>query len=847
MGSAARRVRRLWGALRRELRAARSAALILVLGLILTAGATGYVARQVADDARASLDREAAAAEDAVADRLARYLDALQGTRGLFAASVAVDREEWAAYVRALDLPGRYPGTRSVAYVRWVPAADEAAFLAEMRAGGVPDYAIQGAGGAAAYAPLAYIEPLTAASRRALGFDALADPIRRPALERARDTGLPAATAGTALASEASGVEQRSVILYVPVYRGGGVPGSVEARRAALEGFVLTGWRMDDLMAGVLGPQPGATLAFAITDSPETGVGRLLYASDGAGAATTTAALARPDQRRTLDVAGRTWTLGFVARSGPDRRVPALVAGVGLALSLLLGLLARAWGLRQLAAAAESFNSLFAASEAITINEGGRVVAINPAYTALLGWELADVVGRPGMELVVPVDRATATAWAATGDERPYTVRLRRKDGTTVLVEVVGRAIRYRGRAVRLATLRDVTARARAEAALRASEERFRSAFEHAAIGKALVAPDGRWLRVNRTLCTLLGYTEAALLATTFQTLTYPDDLDADLEQVRRLLQGEIATYQLEKRYIHQDGHLVWGLLSVSLVRDEAGAPLHFIAQIQDIGARRLAEEALATRTRELEAKTREQEAFVYTVAHDLRAPLLSMQGMAGILLEECAPRLGDERLYVERLAANAGRMQALLDELLELSRVGRVDIEPEAVPLDAVVADVCAQLQHSLAARGARVDVAGPLPTVRANRTRMVQLFANLIANAVHYTPPERLPLVRIAAAPHADGWELTVADNGVGIPAAYRDKVLGLFQRLPAGKALNPGGTGAGLAIVARIVDTHGGALWFDVAEGGGTTVHVTLPPVPGVPATIAGLNARREGLPA
>ncbi len=300
----------------------------------------------------------------------------------------------------------------------------------------------------------------------------------------------------------------------------------------------------------------------------------------------------------------------------------------------------------------------------------------------------------------------------------------------------------------------------------------------------------------------------------------------------------------------------VTAMLGLALVVGWNARLLH----LADAARARLEAERLAThraleaRTRELEAKTREQEAFLYTVAHDLRAPLLSMQGLANILVEDYAPRLGDGCEYLERIVANAEKLQALLDELLALARVGRVDNDLEPVALDNVVADVCAQLQHTLTARGARVDVAGPLPTVRANRVRMVQLFANLIANAVHYTPPERAPAVCIAAAPHADGWELTVADNGVGIPAAYRDRVLGLFQRLPAGKALNPGGTGAGLAIVARIVDTHGGALWFDAAEGGGTTFHLTLPraasaaalPDPPTAAVIARPTTPREGIP-
>jgi PAS domain S-box-containing protein len=139
----------------------------------------------------------------------------------------------------------------------------------------------------------------------------------------------------------------------------------------------------------------------------------------------------------------------------------------------------------------------------------------------------------------------------------------------------------------------DITERKQAEAALRESEERFYNAFEHAAIGMALVATDGRWLKVNRALCEIVGYSEEELLATTFQAITHPDDLEADLGYVRQMLAGEIHTYQMEKRYIHKLGHVVWILLSVSLVRGDRAQPLYFIAQIQDITARKQAEASL--------------------------------------------------------------------------------------------------------------------------------------------------------------------------------------------------------------------------------------------------------------
>src|SRR5262249_40934337 len=136
--------------------------------------------------------------------------------------------------------------------------------------------------------------------------------------------------------------------------------------------------------------------------------------------------------------------------------------------------------------------------------------------------------------------------------------------------------------------------RRRAEEALQRSEEQFRSTFTHAAIGMALVALDGRFLKVNSALCALIGYGEAELLALTFQEITHPDDVDDDVRQLRRLLEGEISSYQMEQRYLRKDGGVAWIWLSGSIVRDERGVPLHYIAQIEDITVRKEVEAALA-------------------------------------------------------------------------------------------------------------------------------------------------------------------------------------------------------------------------------------------------------------
>jgi PAS domain S-box-containing protein len=134
---------------------------------------------------------------------------------------------------------------------------------------------------------------------------------------------------------------------------------------------------------------------------------------------------------------------------------------------------------------------------------------------------------------------------------------------------------------------------------LRESEQRFRGAFEFAAIGMALVAPDGRWLRVNRSLCNIVGYEAEELLASNFQSITFKDDLHTDVNQMRQMLAGHLSNYDMEKRYIHKDGHTVWALLSVSLVRGTAGEALYFVSQIQDISERKRLEHALREATHE--------------------------------------------------------------------------------------------------------------------------------------------------------------------------------------------------------------------------------------------------------
>lgn len=185
----------------------------------------------------------------------------------------------------------------------------------------------------------------------------------------------------------------------------------------------------------------------------------------------------------------------------------------------------------------------------------------------------------------------------------PYELQLQiiTAKGKEKWIRTVGQAEFENGKCIKTyGTFQDIDIEKRMQDQLAQSELRFREAFENSAIGIALVSPDGKWLKVNNQICEITGYTEDELLKTTFQDITHPDDLNLDLNNVQDLLEGKIESYKMEKRYIHKYGHVVWVLLSVSLVRDGNGEPLHFVSQIEDITQRKIAEQELSRVNHEL-------------------------------------------------------------------------------------------------------------------------------------------------------------------------------------------------------------------------------------------------------
>jgi signal transduction histidine kinase len=228
----------------------------------------------------------------------------------------------------------------------------------------------------------------------------------------------------------------------------------------------------------------------------------------------------------------------------------------------------------------------------------------------------------------------------------------------------------------------------------------------------------------------------------------------------------------------------------------------------------------------DLQGKNAELDTFVYSVSHDLKAPLVTIQGMAGLLLEEYRSQLPEEAArYLGRIQANAHQMEQLILDLLALSRIGREARAATAVSLAEVVDDVVADLAGPIRKRAIQL-VRGELLTLWGIRTQVEQVMGNLVGNAVKYLGDTSQGRVEVGAVDRGAFVECSVQDNGIGIDPAYHERIFEVFQRL---KDVEVEGTGVGLAIVKRIVQASGGRIWVESAKGQGATFHFTWPKGP------------------
>jgi PAS domain S-box-containing protein len=364
--------------------------------------------------------------------------------------------------------------------------------------------------------------------------------------------------------------------------------------------------------------------------------------------------------------------------------------------------------------------------------------------------------------------------------------------------------------------------------ALVESERAFASTFDEAPIGIAHTSLEGRWLRVNRSLCGLLGYTQADLMATSFMAVTHADDVEQDTREMKRLSEGAIPKYEREKRYLHKDGHFVSAKLTAVLHRDAAGSPRYFISTVEDVTGRVRLEGQLR-QGQKMEAVGR----LAGGIAHDFNNLLTVIIGYSDLVLHQLepgAPVRGD----VEEIRHAGKSAAALTQQLLAFSR--RQILQPQILDLNAIVTHMGELLRRLIGEDvELRTRLAEPLDRVCADAGQVEQIVMNLALNARDAMPQggsltvetanEELDARWVAQHPGASEGHhvmLAISDTGIGMDQEVQAH---LFE--PFFTTKEPGkGTGLGLATVYGIVKQSGGSIFVYSEPGHGTTIKIFLP---------------------
>lgn len=443
-----------------------------------------------------------------------------------------------------------------------------------------------------------------------------------------------------------------------------------------------------------------------------------------------------------------------------------------------------------------------------------QIVDANPFMTDLLGYPHLQLIGKELFEIGLFKDEAASQEMfrqlRAQSFIRYENLPLESQSGKRQEVEVVANLYAEDGHAIIQFNIRDITERKRAEAALAASQQRFRGTFDNAAVGMALRAPDGRWLLVNDRICAITGYAREELLALTFQEITHPQDLQAELMHLEVLQAGQSDSYALEKRYMRKDGAAVWVRLTVSCIRTPQGVVEFFIAVVEDITGRRAAEAGLQQLADALADADRRKNVFLATLAHELRNPLATLKNSV-----ELMKRGSGDSVLMEQVRAMMERqteqMLRLTEDLLDISRIDhdKLELRKQLVDVDALLRHAAEGMESRCARAGVELHVALlPQPAqLLADPVRLGQVVGNLLSNACKFT--HRGGHVWLSAAHDRAQVVLRVKDSGIGIAPAMLEQVFDLFTQVSAPPSQHAaGGLGIGLSLVKRLVEMHGGS---------------------------------------
>ena len=480
----------------------------------------------------------------------------------------------------------------------------------------------------------------------------------------------------------------------------------------------------------------------------------------------------------------------------------------------------------------------------LVMDPRGTILRVSASATAETGFRPDELIGHSGYDFIYPDDVADlARAHATLLEHRapvtcgPY--RARRKGGWAWIESTLRPVLDPRTGEVReiYATARDITKRLEVQTKLKRRDRQLSAAQRLARVGSWEWDFDSDVVWWSDQLYEIFGRTRGEFRPSLEGYLQHvaPEDR-ARVEWTLTTAVGDHLPFRYECRIVRADGEPRFIEARGDVVIDPDAGRLVMYGIAQDItqrmeGERMLARmhEELEHRSRELERSNIELEQFAYDASHDIGEPLRVVARVAGELAHDYGDRLDERgRRLMTSIVDGTERTRMLIADLLEYSRVSYDTMNRESVDCQLEFEETVVLLSEAISEQGAAVS-AGPLPSVRAHHTQLRQLFQNLMSNAIKFVA-DQPPRVRVSAEREHDGWCFAVQDNGIGIEPHQAERVFELFRRLPTRE--EHAGTGMGLSICKRIVERHGGRIWVEPADGGGSVFRFTIPDeVPGV----------------
>jgi signal transduction histidine kinase/CHASE1-domain containing sensor protein/CheY-like chemotaxis protein len=755
--------------------------LILLIGLCFTVVVYYYFSKLTFEQDQSRFQKTVQELQDRTKLKIDMSVALLRATTGLFAASDEVDRGEFERFVQQFDLQRNYPGIQGIGFSRTFTPPERDALVQKMRAQGLSDFRVWPEGVRDEYTAIVYLQPEGNRNNVAIGYDMYADPVRREAMQRARDTGVPAASGRVKLVQEPrDDVQQWGFLIYTPVYRNGALIDSVEDRRKALVGYVYSPYRIEDFLASITTAK-NYDVDLQVFDGPDTKDEYFLYGDQ----ADPPPSDSRFTFKNTIPVAGRSWTLSYAINPsferGSSRPLLKYTIITGVLLSLLFFFVTRAEVSARTRAeesaeeVKESETAITEANQRALLEYEGLLERIsNLSQTLGTARELSTIYRglREFTAVSVPCDGFFVSLYDPLRDVR--TACYGWGDGEEVDVSQLPPM--------------PVTERGPNSRAVRTGQVIITNDYMRATTGSlAVIVGEDNGLRPESSLAVPM-----AVMGRIIGTI-------------------EVQSYQPN---VYRPEHVT----AMSMAANLTAVAIENVRLLKlERTAREVAEES-----------NRLKDEFLATVSHELRTPLTAILGWARLLDDGALDREMTQQA-VDTIWRNAKAQAQIVDDILDVSRIitGNLYIDLHPTEVTPVVQNAINVVRPTADAKGIRIDTQiDPAPAVIAgDANRLQQVIWNLLSNAVKFTNNGGRVLVKVAQANRAV--EISVTDSGQGIAREFLPYVFDRFSQADSTTTRHHGGLGLGLAIARHLVEIHGGTIRAQSrGEDEGATFTITLP---------------------